>query len=142
MASSEAAISRPVGKTEKFYRSVFLIGALWNLAGGLFIIVFTGWIFRLSGLTPPEPPNYYQSWIALFMTFGIGYYFAYRDMYLNKNIIFLGMIGKLAFALDFIVNMLIFRGQIPLFFLIPVIGDLVFAALFANFLIFARKKGK
>ena len=142
MASSEAAISSPVGKTEKFYRSVFLIGALWNLAGGLFIIVFTGWIFKLSGLTPPEPPTYYQSWIALFMTFGIGYYLAYRDMYLNKNIILLGMIGKLAFALDFIINMLIFNGQIPLFFLIPVIGDLVFAGLFASFLIFVRRQGK
>jgi hypothetical protein len=140
MASSKAAIPRPAQKTENFYRSVFLIGALWNVAGGLFVIIFTGSIFKLSGLTPPDPPNYYQSWIALFMTFGIGYYFAYRDMYLNKNIILLGMIGKIAFALDFIIDMLIYKGQIPLFFLIPAVGDLVFAGLFASFLIFVKRQ--
>jgi len=142
MTSFDAALSRPAEKAEKFYRRVFLVGALWNVAGGLFIIIFTDWIFKLSGLRPPDPPNYYQSWIALFMTFGIGYYFAYLDMYLNKNIILLGMIGKLAFAAVFIIDILIFKGQIPLFFLIPAIGDLVLAALFASFLIFVRKQGR
>ena len=142
MAGSRAAVSTKVAKTEKFYRGVFLIGALWNVVGGVFIILFTGWIFRISGLTPPDPPNYYQSWIALFVVFGFGYYLAYLDMYLNKNIILLGMIGKLAFAADFMVDMLIYRGQIPAFFLIPAVGDLVFAVLFATFLVFVKKQGK
>jgi len=142
MASSKAAISATAGKTESFYRTVFLIGAIWNVAGGVFIVVFTGWIFKLSGLTPPDPPNYYQSWIALFTVFGIGYYLAYRDMYLNRNIILLGMIGKVAFAADFIIDMLIYKGQIPVFFLVPVIGDLVFAVLFAGFLVWVRKQSK
>ena len=142
MTSSKAAVSATAASTEKFYRAVFLVGALWNFAGGIFVIVMTGWIFKLSGLTPPDPPNYYQSWIALFMTFGIGYYLAYLDMYLNKNIILLGMIGKVAFAADFIIDMLIYKGQIPAFFLIPAIGDLVFAVIFACFLVWVRKQGK
>ena len=142
MSGSKAAVSPTAAKTERFYKSAFLVGALWNVAGGVFVIVFTGWIFKLSNLTPPDPPNYYQSWIALFMTFGVGYYLAYRDMYLNKNIILIGLIGKVAFAVDFIINMLIYRGQIPAFFWIPTIGDLVFAAIFASFLIFVRKQGK
>jgi hypothetical protein len=142
MASSKAVTSATVANTEKFYRGVFLIGALWNVAGGVFVILFTGSIFKLSGLTPPDPPNYYQSWIALFMTFGIGYYLAYLDMYLNKNIILLGMIGKVAFAADFIIDILIYKGRIPAFFLVPAIGDLVFAVIFATFLIFVKKQGK
>ncbi len=124
---------------ESFYKRVFLIGALWNIAGGAFITLFAGWIFSTGGLTLPEPPAYFYSWIALFVTFGIGYYMVYRDMYGNKNIVILGIIGKVAFAIIFIYNMITFRGQIPLFFLIPVVGDLVFAVLFGMFLGFAKK---
>jgi tryptophan-rich sensory protein len=127
---------------ENFYKRVFLIGALWNIAGGAFITLFAGWIFSTGGLTPPEPPAYFHSWIALFVTFGIGYYMVYRNMYGNKNIVILGIIGKVAFAIIFIYNMITFRGQIPLFFLIPVVGDLVFAVLFGMFLGFAKKIGR
>lgn len=128
--------------SENFYKRVFFVGALWNIAGGAFITLFTGWIFSTANLTPPNPLAYYHSWIALFVAFGIGYYMVYKDMYGNKNIVILGMVGKLAFAIIFIYYMLIFRGQIPLFFLIPVIGDLVFALLFGMFLGFAKRIGK
>ena len=127
---------------ENFYKRVFLIGALWNIAGGIFITLFTGWIFSMANLTPPQPLAYYHSWIALFVTFGIGYYMVYKDMYGNKNIIILGIIGKLAFAIIFIYNMVVFKGQIPLFFVIPVVGDLVFALLYGRFLDFAKKIGR
>ena len=128
--------------SEKFYKRIFLIGAAWNILGGMAIILFTGWVFATANLTPPHPPPYYQSWIALFMTFGLGYYMVYRDMYGNRNIVILGMIGKLAFAVIFLANMAISKGQIPNLFLIPVIGDLIFVALFWMFLVHARKLGK
>src|SRR5713226_9321714 len=102
---------------EGFYKKMFLFGALWNVVGGAFIAVATPWVFSTAGLRPPDPPLYYYSWIALFVTFGIGYYMVYRDMYGNKNIVILGIIGKLAFAIIFIYNMITFRGQVPLFFL-------------------------
>ncbi|MER3445383.1 MAG: hypothetical protein C4291_00460 [Candidatus Dadabacteria bacterium] len=127
---------------ESFYKRVFLIGALWNIVGGAFITLFAVWIFSTANLTPPQPPAYFHSWIALFVTFGIGYYMVYRDMYGNKNIVILGIIGKMAFAIIFIYNMITLRGQVPLFFLIPVIGDLIFAALFGMFLDFAKKTGR
>lgn len=127
---------------ENFYKRVFLIGALWNIAGGAFITLFTGWIFSTANLTPPQPLAYYHSWIALFVVFGIGYYMVYRNMYGNKNLVILGIIGKLAFAIIFLYNMITFRGQIPLFFVIPVVGDLVFALLYGRFLDFAKKIGR
>ena len=64
--------------SESFYKRMFLIGAIWNLLGFVLLLVLTDWIFASAHLTPPHPPPYYQSWIALFMTFGIGYYMAFR----------------------------------------------------------------
>src|SRR3990172_6630105 len=89
-----------------------------------------------------SPPAYYYSWIALFVTFGIGYLMVYRDMYKNKNIVILGIIGKFSFSVIFIYNMINYMGQIPLIFIVPVIGDLVFFVLFSKFLLFARSIGK
>jgi hypothetical protein len=123
---------------QRFYRIMFLIGAIWNLAGGVLILLLTDWVFTSAGLKPPSPPAYYQGWIALFMTFGLGYYMVYRDMYGNKGIVVLGMVGKFLFAVVFAINMLRYPGQIPLLFLIPMIGDLVFVVLFGMFLNFAR----
>ena len=128
--------------SETFYSRMFLIGAAWNIIGGIAIILLTGWAFTFSGLSPPHPPAYYQSWIALFMTFGIGYYMVYRDMYANRNIVILGMLGKFAFAMIFLVNMSVYKEQIPSLFLIPVTGDLIFVILFGMFLGHARKIGK
>ncbi len=126
--------------SESFYKKVFLIGALWNVVGGAVIVLFTGWIFASANLTPPKPSVYYYSWIALFVTFGIGYYMVYQDMYANKNLVILGIIGKLGFAAIFLAGIAAMPGQIPLFFLIPVIGDLVFVGLYGMFLNFAKKR--
>ena len=127
---------------EGFYKKMFMVGAIWNVAGGAVIVLLTGWIFAGAQLSPPEPGVYYYSWIALFVTFGIGYYLVYRDLYGNKNLVILGIIGKLGFSAIFIAGMISEPGMIPRFFLIPVIGDLVFVVLFWRFLTFARNMGK
>ena len=121
---------------------MFFFGAIWNLLGGTIILGFAQWIFGAAGLTPPHPPLYYQAWVALFMTFGIGYVMISRDLYGNKNIVWLGMIGKLAFAAVFLYNFYRFAGEVPQLFLIPVIGDLVFVILFALFLRFAQRNAR
>jgi hypothetical protein len=127
---------------ESFYKKVFLIGALWNIAGGVLIVLLTGWIFASVNLTPPQPSVYYYSWIALFVTFGIGYYMVYLDMYRNKNLVILGMIGKSSFAAIFLAGFAAMPGQIPGVFLIAVIGDLVFVGLYGMFLNFAKRTGR
>jgi peptidoglycan/LPS O-acetylase OafA/YrhL len=127
--------------SEGFYKKIFLIGALWNVAGGAVIVLLTSQIFAAAHLTPPDPWVYYYSWIALFVTFGIGYYLVYRDMYGNKNIVILGIIGKLGFATIFLAGLAVEPGQVPSFFLIPVLGDLVFVVLYGKFLNFARRTG-
>ena len=128
--------------SENFYKRMFFVGALWNLLGGIAIVGLTGKIFSSAKLTPPQPPLYYYAWIALFMTFGIGYWMVSADMYGNRNIVILGMIGKLAFSVVFVANIVLFRGQVPLLFLIPVTGDLVFVVLFWMFLRFAASRSR
>ena len=125
--------------TEAGYKRMLLWATIWNLAGGGMVPVATGWIFRTAGLPVPFPPAYYYSWIALFLTFGLGYYFAYRDMYRNQDIILLGAIGKSGFAAVFIYNFIAYPRQVPSFFWIPVIGDLVFVVLFVMFLRFVNR---
>ncbi len=125
---------------ETFYRRTFFVGALWNILGGAFIVLATNWIFSRQGLPVPHPPLYYHAWIALFVTFGIGYYMVWRDPYSNKNIVILGIIGKLAFAAIFLWNMQVYRSEVPRLFLIPVVGDLVFVVLYWMFLVIARDK--
>src|SRR3974377_1382854 len=106
---------------ETFYKRMFFVGAAWNVVGGGFIVLATNWIFGRQGLPVPHPPLFYYAWIALFVTFGIRYYMVYRSPYSNKNIVILGIIGKLAFSAVFIWNFLAYRGQVPTLFLIPVV---------------------
>ncbi len=127
--------------TEAGYRRMFLAAALWNLGGGVFIVLATGWLFGSAGLAEPSPPLYYRAWVVLFMTFGIGYYLVARDLYRNRDIVLLGIIGKLAFAAVFLVQFATRGAEIPRFFLVPVAGDLVFVVLFAQFLRFAVRRG-
>jgi hypothetical protein len=141
-SQGEACGSLGESMSENFYRRMFLIASVWNIGGGAVIASFGGLIFSIAGLSLPEPPAYFYSWVALFMVFGIGYYMVYRDMYRNKNIVILGIIGKLAFSIIFAYNMIAYPNKIPTLFLAPLIGDLVFAALFLGFLNFARKKSK
>jgi hypothetical protein len=125
--------------TETTFKRIFLVGALWNLLGGAFIVFATGWIFSTAGLAPPSPPAYYHSWIALFMVFGLGYYLVSRDLYRNRDIALLGAIGKLAFTAVFLYGYAGHPGQVPQFFLVPMAGDVVFAVLFLIFYAHARR---
>jgi hypothetical protein len=130
------------GMTANFYRRMFLVAAVWNIGGGVVIASFGGLIFSTAGLSLPEPPAYFHSWIALFVVFGIGYYMVYRDPYSNKNIVILGVLGKLGFSIVFAYNMIAYPDKIPLFFLVPLLGDLVFVGLFLAFLNLVRKQVK
>ena len=122
--------------TEANYKRVFFASALWNLVGGTFIIAATGWIFNSSGVAVPFPAAYYYTWTAMILVFGLGYYCVYRDMFRNRDIVLMGVIGKTAFSAVFLYYFVSHPGQIPVFFLIPIGGDLVFVVLFVMFLRF------
>ena len=129
-----------MGKT--FYEYMFLAGAIWNVLGGAVLVGLQDWIFSTADLDPPDPPLYFYGWIALFMTFGIGYYMVSRDPFKNKNIVILGIVGKLAFSAIFLYYLISAGDLVPTLMLVPVVGDLVFVALFGMFLNYARSTGR
>jgi hypothetical protein len=73
----------------------------------------------------------------MILVFGLGYYCVYRDIFRNRDIVLMGVIGKTVFSAVFLYYFISHPGQIPVFFLIPIGGDLVFVVLFVMFLRFA-----
>ncbi len=119
--------------TKKFYKYVFLLGAIWNILGTLIALLFQEQIFAFAGSPKPMYMVFYQSHMLLAFVFGIGYYYVFLDIYNNTNIVKLGIIGKLAFAFD----ALYYHDPWPI--VIGAVGDLVFVVLYALFLEHARK---
>jgi len=123
--------------SDSFFKRMFLVASLWNLLGCAFLFFLPGLVFVSPYMGRPVPPLFYQSWLALAFVFGIGYYFVYKDMYANKNIVILGIMGKTFFAMIFAVNMLLYPN-IPKIFWGAVGGDAVFVILFLMFLAYAE----
>jgi len=124
--------------TERTYRTIFLVGALWNLLGSGLFFIFWRQAFALFQLAPPNYLAFFQSWLALAFVFGIGYYYVYRDPYGNLNIVKLGICGKTLFAVIFVYHV-IFSGFHPVF-LSGAIIDLIFVILYVRFLAYARTR--
>jgi hypothetical protein len=122
--------------TDRSYRAIFLVGALWNLLGSGLFFLFWRQVFTFFQLMPPNYPAFFQSWLALAFVFGIGYYYVYRDLYGNLTIVKLGIYGKTLFAVIFIYHV-IFSGFHPVF-LSGAIIDLMFVILYIRFLAHAR----
>jgi hypothetical protein len=124
--------------TDKTYQRIFLVGALWNLLGAGLFFLFWRQAFTFFQLAHPNYLAFFQAWLALAFVFGIGYYYVYRDLYGNLNIVRLGIYGKTGFALIFIYHV-IFSGFHPVF-LSGAIIDLMFVILYARFLVYARSR--
>jgi hypothetical protein len=123
---------------ENTYRRIFLLGALWNLIGAGLFFVFWRQAFDLLRIEYPNYLAFFQAWLALAFVFGIGYYYVYRDLYGNVNIVRLGIYGKTVFAAIFVYHV-IFSGFHPVF-LSGAIIDLIFVILYARFLTYARTR--
>jgi hypothetical protein len=124
--------------TDKTARLTFLVGALWNLLGAGFFFIFWRQAFNFFHLMYPNYLAFFQAWLALAFVFGIGYYYVYRDLYGNLNIVRLGIYGKTVFAAIFIYHV-IFTGFHPVFLSGAVI-DLIFVVLYARFLASAKRR--
>ena len=128
---------------EGFYKKMFLVGAIWNVAGGAVIVWLTGWIFASAHLSPTGTLG-----LLLFLDCPV------RDL---RHRLLPGIpryVWEQKSGNSGDDRQIRFRGHlhcrydrpswatIPRFFLIPVIGDLVFVWLFWRFLRFARQMGR
>jgi hypothetical protein len=125
-----------------FFRIVFVMAALWNLAGGIPGYFDSANMFhRLfdKELTDPLMTAIYKgSWGTTFLYF-FGYLLVAYNPVRHTGIVILGTIGKMFFAAGLLKAYL--SGMTTSFALVVLAGDFIFTALFIAYLIsMARRK--
>jgi len=121
---------------ERYHKTMFFISALWNWGVSLLFISLS--IINKQFLSPflnriPESMMFFYAFLAAVFIFGIGYYWIGKDVQRNRDIIKIGILGKIAvFALFLIYTI---SGEVTLIGLMAAIIDLVFAGLFVEVLI-------
>jgi hypothetical protein len=120
-------------KHEKAYRNLFLIAALYDFVLGFAFFFFLPFFFKeIFDIAVPIYPAFYQGGAAFVFVMGIGFYFVYRNMYKNVDIVKIGIIFKSVYtALAFYH---VFFEDMPWVFSIFGILDIIFIIFFVIFL--------
>ena len=124
---------------ERFWRGLWVVAAAFNVIGGLGILLFADAVLGTVDQSMPEPPLYYQAWIAMFATIGIGYWIVSRDLYKNRGIVYIGIIGTLWFASLCFWNAYAYPGQSPPLLILAATVDVSFVFFFWRFLSFQKQ---
>jgi hypothetical protein len=77
---------------------------------------------------------------ACLFVFGLGYYWVSGDLSRNRDLVKLGVIGKPLVFLVFVGHAL--AREIPVLLVAPSVVDLLFGALFLEFLLRTRRKAQ
>ncbi|HMD40926.1 MAG TPA: hypothetical protein VKH15_16695 [Candidatus Acidoferrum sp.] len=138
-SESAAAFSRGMAC---YYRWLFLAAAAWNLLStGAVLFFLTDARFRLRMGFPGSPDTISLQLLAsCLFVFGLGYYWVSRDLWRNRDLVKLGVVGKPLVFLVFFWHAL--AKEIPMLLVIPSVVDLLFGALFLEFLIRTRIKAQ
>jgi hypothetical protein len=125
-----------------YYRWLFITAAIWNvLSAGAVLFLLTDASFRREMRFPgPADTISLQLLAACLFVFGLGYYWVSRDLSCNRDLVKLGVAGKPLVFLVFFGHAL--AKQIPLLLVAPSVVDLLFGALFLEFLLRTRGKGQ
>lgn len=103
----------------KYYKLLFLIAAIWNIAGGI-----AGWITKNLSMQ--------DMWFVI--AFGVGFLFLCLNISKNQGMAVLGIIEKLS-------TFVITYASVPILMVPAIISavDMVFIILFVEFLIWSWK---
>jgi hypothetical protein len=117
----------------KYYKGLFLIGAIWNwIVAPVFFFAYKPIIKSLE-LPPLQYVVPLRLSMALVFVFGIAYFYVFKDLARNRNCAKLGVYSKtLVFVL---LTYYWIAGEIVFALVIPGVVDLIFAGLFLEFLI-------
>lgn len=125
-------------KKDLFFKNLFLIAAVYDFVLGILFFFFYKSILNYFNIPVPEIPAYLQMCAAFVIAIGMGYYFVYKNLYKNIDLVKLGIVYK--FAYSFVVIYFYLTGLDYLIFLILAICDIIFMILFIWFLVYANKK--
>ncbi len=127
---------------KSYYRGMLFVAALWNIGAGLPILIasmFTEALFPIFGMSVPNNLMWLQFSLSIIIVWGIGYYLVSRNISRNHWILILGILVKAAYF--FIGLIYLMSGEVNFLFLSTGIVDLIFVALFIEFLMNYKKAG-
>ncbi len=126
----------------KYYKTLFLISAIYDSVLGILFTFFYRPVFGMLGIADKLPAfGGYISLIGAFLfVIGIGYFLIYAgDLYKNRDLVIVGALYKLAYcAITFFYYM---TGDFPHVIFVALFGvaDLIFFVLMLECLLFLSK---
>lgn len=127
-------------KKEGFFKGLFLVAAIYDLILGLLFFFFYKPIYLYFNIDLPVYPMYLQMAAAFVIAMGVGYYFIYRNLYRNVDLVKLGIIYKIVYS--GLTSYFYFTNLAHILFLWFAVFDLIFLILFVWFLIYAKGNKK
>lgn len=119
---------------QAYQKNLFFIAALYNWGATILFVALYYISQEHLGLLikiPEQSLWFFLTFMAVFI-FGLGYYFIFRDLERNRDIIKLGCVGKALFFLIFLIYWQ--KGDVSTVAFGLVCGDAVFSILFAQVL--------
>ncbi len=124
---------------ERPYRILFLIAALYDFILGFIFFAFLRFFFEdLFRIPYPLYPAFFQAAAAFVFVMGLGFYFVYRNMYRNIDIVKVGIIFKLFYTGLAFYH--VFVKGMPWIFSVFGFLDIIFIVFFAFFLLAVRRE--
>ncbi len=93
---------------------VLKLAAVYNLAWGIWVILFPNHFFELTGMELPNHPAIWQGMGMVIGVYGLGYWWASYDPVRHWPIVAVGLMGKVFGPLGFAWSY--YRGTAPLEF--------------------------
>ena len=119
---------------EGYYKGLFFIGALWNWGAAINFLFLTEFTFSLIGMDIALSNTIFFTWfLALVFVYGLGYFWVSRDVLKNHGVVWMGILGKLSLFGLAAYHWSIGLITLPLFMIL--VGDLIFALLFLEFIV-------
>jgi len=126
-------------KNEGPYRILFLIAALYDFILGFIFFAFLRFFFEdLFRIPYPLYPAFFQAAAAFVFVMGVGFYFVYRNMYRNIDIVKVGIAFKLVYTGLAFYH--VFVEGMPWIFSVFGFLDLIFIVFFVFFLLAVRRE--
>ncbi len=131
-------------KEVSFFRTLFIISALWNLIGAIFGYFNTAYTFQEffnRELTDSLYYSIYQGAWGTTLVYFIGYSIVAYNPLKHTGIVIVGGIGKIGFAISLLKFYL--SGIAGSIVFVVVVGDFIFALLFLYYFLrlFKTKEG-
>ena len=131
-------------KEVSFFRTLFIISALWNLIGAIFGYFNTAYTFQEffnRELTDSLYYSIYQGAWGTTLVYFIGYSIVAYNPLKHTGIVIVGGIGKIGFAISLLKFYL--SGIARSIVFVVVVGDFIFALLFLYYFLrlFKTKEG-